>query len=53
MKKQMTVLDDGRQKRVSIPKEFVEKFDVNTDDKIEWNDKAGKLKGELKKNGSL
>ncbi len=51
MKKQMTILDDGKQKRVSIPKEFVEEFKVTTKDKVEWNNRNGKLKGELKKDG--
>lgn len=51
MKKQMKVLDDGKQNRVSIPKEFVDEFDITTKDKVEWNNRGGKLKGELKKNG--
>ena len=51
MKKQMKVLDDGKQKRTTIPKKMVKKFDVNTEDSIVWNDAKGKLKGELKKHG--
>lgn len=51
MKKQMNILDDGKQNRVSIPKEFVDEFKITTKDKVEWDNNNGKLKGELKKHG--
>jgi bifunctional DNA-binding transcriptional regulator/antitoxin component of YhaV-PrlF toxin-antitoxin module len=48
MKKQTKVTQDKTQTRATIPKEFVEKFKVTKKDKVEWDDKSGKLKGELK-----
>lgn len=49
MKKQMNILKDSKQIRTTIPKEMVEKFNVNTKDKVEWDDSKGKLRGTLKK----
>ncbi len=50
MKKQTNIIKDKKQTRTTIPKEFVDKHDVKSGDKMEWDDKTGKLKGELKKN---
>jgi len=47
-KKQTQVIKDKKQTRATIPKEFVDKFEVKKEDKIEWSDRAGTLKGELK-----
>ena len=49
-KKIMTVVEDKKQKRVGIPKEFVKEFKITKKDKVEWNNRKGKLKAELKKN---
>ena len=49
MKKQTKITQDKTQTRSTIPKVFVEEFEVTKDHKIEWDNKNGKLKGELKK----
>lgn len=49
MKKQTKVTQDKTQTRATIPKVFVEKHKITKKNKIEWSDKKGKLKGELKK----
>ena len=49
MKKQTKITQDKTQTRSTIPAEFVKKFKVTKKHKIEWDDKEGKLKGELKK----
>ena len=49
MKKQTKITQDKKQTRATIPKEFVEKHKITKKDKMEWDDKKGKLKGELKK----
>lgn len=43
------VTQDKTQTRSTIPKKFVDKHKVTGKDDIEWSDKNGKLKGELKK----
>lgn len=50
MKKQTKVIVDKKQVRTTIPKKFVDEHKVTNKDKIEWESKKGKLKGELKKN---
>ena len=49
-KKTTKITQDKTQTRSTIPKKFVEEFKVTRKDSIEWNNKNGKLKGELKKN---
>ena len=49
MKKQTKITQDKTQTRATVPKEFVKKFKVTKKDKMEWDDKTGKLKGVLKK----
>ena len=49
MKKKMKITQDKTQTRATIPKAFVDEFKVTKKDKIEWDNKNGKLKGELKK----
>lgn len=51
MKKQTKITQDKTQTRSTIPKIFVDEFKVTKKDQIEWDNKDGKLKGELKKNG--
>ena len=48
--KQSNIIKDQKQTRTTIPKEFVDKHEVNKKDKMEWDDQDGKLKGVLKKN---
>ncbi len=48
MKKETNITQDKTQTRSTIPKKFVDEFEVTKKDKIEWNSKNGKLKGELK-----
>lgn len=48
MKKQTKITQDKTQTRSTIPKVFVDEFEVTRDNKIEWDNKDGKLKGELK-----
>lgn len=50
MKKQTKITQDKTQTRSTIPKTFVDEFEVTKNHKIEWDNKNGKLKGELKKN---
>ena len=50
VKKQTKITQDKTQTRSTIPKEFVDKHEVTGEDSMEWDDKDGKLKGELKKN---
>ncbi len=47
MKKQTKIVQD-KQTRATIPKVFVDKLKITKKDKIEWEEKKGKLKGELK-----
>jgi len=49
MKKETKITQDKTQTRSTIPKKFVEEFKVTKEDTIEWDNKAGKLKGELKR----
>ena len=51
MKKQTKITQDKTQTRATVPKAFVEEFGVTKDHKIEWENKNGKLKGELKQDG--
>ncbi|GAH12556.1 unnamed protein product, partial [marine sediment metagenome] len=44
-------IKDKKQTRTTIPKQFVDEAGVETGDKMEWELKKKKLKGELKKNG--
>lgn len=48
-KKQTKITQDKTQTRSTIPKKFVEEFEVTKKDKVEWSNSKGKLKGELKK----
>lgn len=48
--KETKITREREQTRVTIPKKFVEEFDIEKIDKISWNNRGGKLKGELKKN---
>lgn len=51
MKKRVTkITQDKTQTRSTIPKHFVDKHEITKEDSMEWSDKNGKLKGELKKN---
>jgi len=50
MKKQTKIIKDKKQTRTTIPKEFVDEVGVKSGDKMEWEVKNKKLKGELKKN---
>ncbi len=50
MKKQTKITQDKTQTRSTIPAELVKEFNVTKKDSIEWDNKNGKLKGELKKN---
>jgi len=50
MKRQTKIAVSKKQVRATIPKQFVEGFKVTKEDKMEWEDKNGKLKAELKKN---
>ena len=47
MKKETKIIKTGEQLRNNIPKTFVDKFKVTNKDKISWDDKGNKLKGEL------
>ena len=49
MEKETKITQDKTQTRSTIPKKFVDEFEVTKKDKIVWNNKKGKLKGELKK----
>lgn len=51
MKQSTKITQDKTQTRSTIPKRFVDEFEVTKKDKIQWDNKDGKLKGELKKNG--
>ena len=53
MKKQTNITQDKKQTRATIPKEFVEELEITKKDKMEWEVKKKKLKGELKKNDIL
>ena len=50
MKKTTKIIKDKKQTRTTIPAEFVKQKEIQSGDKIEWEIKKGKLKGELKKN---
>lgn len=45
------IIKDKKQVRATIPKEYVDKHKITKKDEMEWDDKNGKLKGVLKKNG--
>lgn len=47
MKKQMNIIKDMKQTRVTIPKEFVDELNITRNDKVEWEIKENKLKGKL------
>ena len=51
MKKQTKIIKDKKQTRTTIPAELVREAEIETGDKMEWEIKDKKLKGELKKNG--
>ncbi len=48
MKKQTKITQDKTQTRSTIPKVFVDEFEVTKENQIEWDNKGGKLRGELK-----
>jgi bifunctional DNA-binding transcriptional regulator/antitoxin component of YhaV-PrlF toxin-antitoxin module len=48
MKKTMNIIKDKRQTRITIPKEFVEEFNITSENKFEFESKNKKLTGELK-----
>lgn len=50
-RKETQVTRERDQTRVTIPKQFVDEFEITKKDKVEWNNRNGKLKGVLKKNG--
>ncbi len=50
MKKQTKITQDKTQTRSTIPKEFVDEFEVTKKDSIEWDNKGKKLRGKLVKN---
>ncbi len=50
MKKETKIIKDKKQTRTTIPAEFVREAEVKIGDKMEWEVKNKKLKGELKKN---
>ncbi len=50
MKKQTNIAVSKKQVRTTIPKQFVDELKITKKDKVEWENKNGKLKGELKKN---
>ena len=48
MKKKTTkIVSDGIQTRTTIPKEFKEKYDITTDDSVEWEARGKQLRGTL------
>jgi len=49
MKRQTNIIQTKKQTRATIPKEYVDKLKVTKKDKMEWDEKNGKLKGVLKK----
>jgi len=49
MKKETKIIKDKKQTRTTIPKEFVDDLKIKSGDKMEWEVKNKKLKGELKK----
>ena len=49
MKKQTNIIQTNKQTRSTIPKKFVEELKITKEDKVEWEIKNKKLKGELKK----
>lgn len=49
--KTTNIIKDKKQVRTTIPKEYVDKHSITKKDQVEWDDKTGKLKGVLKKNG--
>lgn len=42
------IIKDKKQTRTTIPKKFVDELNIITGDKMEWEVKNKKLKGELK-----
>ena len=48
-KKQTKITREREQTRTTIPKKFVDKLNITKEDKVEWEIKNKKLKGELKK----
>ena len=44
------ITQDKTQTRATIPKQFVDALDITKEDKMEWEIKNKKLKGELVKN---
>ncbi len=48
--KETKITEESNQSRTTIPKQFVDEFDVKKKkDKMVWTNKGGKLKAELKK----
>jgi hypothetical protein len=45
--KKTKITQDKTQTRATIPKKFVDEFEVTNKDSIEWKSQRGKLKGEL------
>ena len=48
--KQTKITQDKTQTRATIPKKFVEEMKITKEDKMQWEIKNKKLKGELVKN---
>ncbi len=46
--KESNIIQDKKQTRTTIPKEYVDKHKITKKDKMEWDDQDGKLKGVLK-----
>lgn len=49
MKKKMKIVKHNEQVRTTIPKGFVEEFNVTTKDNVEWDNKNKKLTGRFVK----
>jgi len=48
MKKETQVTQDKTQTRATIPKVFVEEFNITKKNKVEWYNSNGELKAKLK-----
>jgi antitoxin component of MazEF toxin-antitoxin module len=49
MKKETKITQDKTQTRATIPRQFVDELNITKEDRIEWEIKNKKLKGELKR----
>ena len=49
MAKDMNIIKDSKQVRVTIPKKYVEQFKITPKDKIRWWIYCGKLNASLRK----